>query len=267
MSAAASVAPPIRRRLGTCTGDGIPAAVSNARPYTRGMPKRDPHEVLGLKPGAAATAIRAAWRKLAREHHPDLASKDPAAVRAATRQMAETNAAYNALHSNGHLVGPARGRPAGPPEPKPSPPVTGRVDTSSTFRARNATTGPQPRHAGQAPPGPERVDREPPRASTPTGPLRRGRLRRFRPPAAPPLDVAQSTVIEFGKFHGHTLGEIAGFEPSYIDWLARTIARDPELVAAAKAVQDDLDRRSVPRRAHPEPASRSLNGARPAGAH
>jgi hypothetical protein len=66
-------------------------------------------------------------------------------------------------------------------------------------------------------------------------------------------------VIEFGKFHGHTLGEIAAFEPSYIDWVASTVTRDPELVAAARVVQGDLDARGVGRRSHPVPgrASRS----------
>ena len=61
------------------------------------------------------------------------------------------------------------------------------------------------------------------------------------------------TSIEFGKFHGHTLGEIAAFEPSYIDWLAKTISHDPELVAAARSIQADLDRRGVVRRPRPTP--------------
>ena len=39
--------------------------------------------------------------------------------------------------------------------------------------------------------------------------------------------------------------------PSYVDWLARTITRDPELVAAARVVQEELDRQSIPRRDHP----------------
>jgi hypothetical protein len=57
--------------------------------------------------------------------------------------------------------------------------------------------------------------------------------------------------IDFGKFRGHTLGEVADFEPSYIDWLAKTITRDPELVAAARVVQAELDRQGIPRREHP----------------
>ena len=222
------------------------------------MPKRDPHAVLGLSPGASTTAVRAAWRRLAREHHPDLVSADAAAKGAATRRMAEINAAYEALRPKGRFVAgtASRSRPSGPPRPRPSAPVTGRVDTTATFRPRNATTGPGPRHAPPPPPVFGRFEREPPRASDPCGPLRRGRQRRFRPPALPPLEDAQARVVEFGKFHGHTLGEIAAFEPSYIDWLARTIARDPELVSAARAVQADLDGRGVARRPRPEPVPR-----------
>lgn len=36
------------------------------------MAARDPYEVLGLKPGATEKEIRAAYRKLAKKHHPDL---------------------------------------------------------------------------------------------------------------------------------------------------------------------------------------------------
>ena len=54
--------------------------------------------------------------------------------------------------------------------------------------------------------------------------------------------------MEFGKFRGHTLGEIAAFEPSYIDWISSTISRDADLVAAARAIAADLDRRGIVRR-------------------
>jgi hypothetical protein len=70
----------------------------------------------------------------------------------------------------------------------------------------------------------------------------------------PSVEAATATRIEFGKFHGHTLGEIAAFEPSYIDWLARTISHDPELVGAARALRSELDRRGVLRRPRPVPS-------------
>lgn len=232
------------------------------------MVKRDPRDVLGVEIGATPAQIKAAWRRLARTNHPDLTGDDPAASRAATTRMAEINDAYAALTrpSSRHGGGddqagadetpfePGRSaRRGGPPAPRPSRPVTGRVDMSGTYRARNQALGNAARRTtlpGQPPLRNDPVRREPPRASTPTGPLVRGRLRHFRRPPAPALSEAEATPIEFGKFHGHTLGQIAAFEPSYIDWLAGTVSHDPDLVAAARVIQGDLDRRGVPRRIH-----------------
>ena len=207
--------------------------------------------MLGVARGAGQSTIKAAWRKLAREHHPDLTRNDPAAAERATRRMAEINRAYAELRAgfdapaNGDTRG--NGRATWPPEPRPTRPVTGRVDTSSTFRPRNTTTGPAIRHERRPPVPPDRLVREPLRASQPTGPLDRRRQRNFRPPAPPTLAEARAREIEFGKFHGHTLGQIADFEPTYIDWLAKTISRDPDLVAAARAIQADLDERGIVR--------------------
>jgi hypothetical protein len=213
------------------------------------VPKRDPHDVLGVPRDASQATIKAAWRRLAREHHPDLATEGPAAAAAATRRMAEINRAYEQLRTKPPVSeGPAtNGRRAWPPPERPTRPVTGRVDTSATFRPRNTTTGPRPARTAPPPLREDRLRREPLRASQPTGPLARGRQRGFRPPEPPALADAMSLVIEFGKFHGHTLGQIAAFEPSYIVWLARTIARDPDLVAAARVIQAELEARAEAR--------------------
>ena len=216
--------------------------------------------MLGLSAGASPTAIKAAWRRLARQHHPDVSGADPVAARAATRRMAEINAAYEQLRDGKAAVGRDRGdgtgrRPAGPPPPKPTRPVTARLDTTEVLRPRNATTS-KPDGRQAHPPGHRPVrsrvgESEPPRASDPNGPLLRSRVRRFRPPAPPGLASSLATEMPFGKFHGHTLGEIASFEPSYIDWMASTITRDPELLAAARVIRDDLDAQGVIRRSRP----------------
>ena len=73
--------------------------------------------MLGVPRDAGQSTIKAAWRKLAREHHPDLARDDPAAAERATRRMAEINRAYAELRaewgngSNGD--GRRNGRPSG----------------------------------------------------------------------------------------------------------------------------------------------------------
>jgi hypothetical protein len=260
----------------------LPAGGRPNRGYTSTVAKRDPYEVLGVEFGASTTAIKAAWRKLARQHHPDLTGDDPEASRIATRKMAEINEAYAAI-SRGAVDGrsgrstsgsasfneaatpPRRG---GPPRPKPTRPVTGRLDTSGTVRPRNAPLraagadwGPAGPPTGQPPLRWSPQGREPPRASDPTGPLERARVRDFRRPPPPPIADATVVELEFGKFRGHTLGEVAAFEPSYIDWLANTITRDPELVAAARVLQADLDARGVPRRVHV--SAREATASRP----
>jgi hypothetical protein len=100
---------------------------------------------------------------------------------------------------------------------------------------------------------PLRYDRSRPdlRASQPSGPTEIRRDPAYLPPSAPPLDDALELELDFGKFHGHTLGQVAAFEPSYIDWLAGTLARDPELTAAARVIRQELDRRGIVRTQRP----------------
>jgi curved DNA-binding protein CbpA len=216
-----------------------------------------------VQPGASPEEVRAAWRALARQHHPDLTADEPDAARRATRRMAEINAAYAALTrgdgakrrrraADGQAPGakptPPRAGGGVPPPPKTKP-VTGRLDTSATFRPRNQTITPPGMRlplAGQPPlrAGRSRMEL---RASKPSGPLERDRLAGHVHLEAPPLDEALEMELEFGKFHGHTLGEVAAFEPSYIDWLAGTLTREPEVTLAARVIREELDRRGIHR--------------------
>lgn len=232
--------------------------------------------MLGIEPGASPDDIKAAWRGLARRHHPDLIGDDPELARRATRRMAEINAAYAALTRAGETIegrrrraaadgappgGPARTgdgdagrRPGGPPPPPRTRPVTGRVDTSGTVHPRNQTTTPPGVRLPLTGQPPLRHDRSAPdlRASQPSGPLERDRLAGHVVPEPPALGEALDVEVTFGKFHGHTLGEIAAFEPSYIDWLAGTVTREPEIALAARVIVAELDRRGV-RRVHRPP--------------
>ena len=256
------------------------------------MAKRDPHDVLGVEAGATPTQIKAAWRRLARTNHPDLTGDDPAASRLATRRMAEINDAYAALTRE--IGGAARDgarpgadgtpfepgvtrRRGGPPPPKPTRPVTGRVDMSGTYQPRNQAVG---NGAGRTP-----LRGQPPHAR-PTSSVASRRAPRRRPARSSATGSATSAgrrrrrsrtprrrSSPFGKFHDHTLGQIAAFEPSYIDWVAGTVNHDPDLVTAARVIQADLDRRGVVRRgppgrrptadAPPEPRTRPETRDRP----
>jgi curved DNA-binding protein CbpA len=243
------------------------------------VPPKDPHAVLGIEPGASPDDIKAAWRALARRHHPDLTGDDPESARRATSRMAEINAAYAALTRAGETQeahrraseardggragpsarsgagsGPAAGaRPGGPLPPPRTRPVTGRLDLSGNVRPRNQTTTPPGTRIPLTGQPPLRWDRSQPelRASQPSSPPEYRRDPGHVPPTFPSLDDALQLEVDFGKFHGHTLGEIAAFEPSYIDWLASTVARDPELTHAARVIRGELDRRGIVRMQRP----------------
>ena len=247
----------------------------------------DPYDVLDVGADATDATIKSRWRELAREHHPDRAGDDRVEAQRLTTRMARINAAYDLLRdparraaydarSRSGLSGRARARhggpaadatggatsraryaahdpqPGGPPPPRPSRPVTARFDTTAFFHDRNTvmSEGSTPLR-GQRPLSARDVDspRDGLRASQPTGPVERRTW--SRPHAIPSLADARATTLEFGKFRGHTLGEIAAFEPSYIDWIARTITRDRDLVVRARVIQADLDARGVERRTRP----------------
>jgi curved DNA-binding protein CbpA len=241
----------------------------------------DPYRVLDVPRDATATELKRRWRELAREHHPDRAAGDPAEQHRLTARMARINAAYDLLDDpvrrarydatpaarraeeaewrsgggrrNGPAWaadGPGARRAEGPPPPPPSRPVTARFDTSVAFQGRDTVTGPRQRVLHGQPPVSRDIASAPDlRASFPTGPVSRRATR--RPSPVPTLEAARAATLEFGRFHGSTLGEVADREPTYIDWIAKTITRDRDLVQNARVIAADLDARGVERVARP----------------
>ncbi len=243
----------------------------------------DPYRVLDVDRGASTAAIKRRWRELAREHHPDRAAGDAPETQRLTARMARINAAYDLLRDperranydaspqarRARETDPGTGRrqegsAAGgsdadarratgyPPPSPPTRPVTARFDTSAAYHRRNATTSrDRPLHR-QQPPADRRAhnpDADELRASTPTGPVRR---RADGPrPRQPSLEESRQTPLEFGRFSGYTLGDVAELEPTYIDWIARTITRDRDLVMRARVIQGDMDERGIERRVRP----------------
>ena len=114
--------------------------------------------------------------------------------------------------------------------------MTARFDTSAAFHRRNSVTGNgRSPLRGQGPREPRPLEGAPDlRASTPTGPVRRRRSGRAA--GIPSLQEARATTLEFGRFHGLTLGEVAEREPTYVDWIAHTITRDRDLVVRARVI-------------------------------
>ena len=224
--------------------------------------------MLDVRHDASPVEIKARWRELAREHHPDRAGADSRERERLTTRMARINAAYDVLSdpvrrarydSTPHARreryaegrAPGSEEDVGPPPPPPSRPVTARFDFSKSFKPRNSTAIRQPGRrttlSGQ-PPVDWREYRQGPdlRASAPNGPVHRtvdpSRVR------MPSLEEARATILGFGRFHGQSLGEVADKEPTYIDWIASTITRDRDLVMRARVIASDLDARGVERR-------------------
>lgn len=232
----------------------------------------DPYQALDVAHDASDAQIKRRWRELAREHHPDRAAGDAEVQARLTMRMARINAAYDVLRDpvkRAAYDGSPAGRLAraeawtgrdgldfedgssaqrgGPPPPPPTRPVTAHYDTTASFRPRNARTGAtQDYERGHARRAPRvgAVEREL-RASTPTGPV--SHHRGGRAELLPTLREAREAMLNFGRFHGYTLGEVELLEPSYIDWVANTITRDRDLVVRARVIQADLDERGVGR--------------------
>ncbi len=243
----------------------------------------DPYAVLDVDRAATSAQIKRRWRELAREHHPDRAAGDDAEAESRTTRMARINAAYDLLRdpvrrakydgspqgrraSAGSPQGPPRttgdehAHPFGPPPPPRTRPVTARFDTTAAFRPRNTTLGrSRPEFRGQPPRERASSDGRDLRASTPTGPVhRRTSSSRVRTPS---LEEARGTLLEFGRYHGWTLGDVAEREPTYVDWIAKTITRDRDLVMRARVVQADLDERGVERAVRPQHAGFGFAGS------
>jgi curved DNA-binding protein CbpA len=228
----------------------------------------NPYQVLDVPPNATSSQIKRRWRELAREHHPDRAAGDTEEAGRLTARMARINAAYDLLRDpvrRAHFDASADGRrarqgrpggptvefdeetpedgPFGPPPPPYTAPVTARFDMSSSFRPRNTTLGAERTYLRGHPPRSRRSSgaENDLRASTPTGPVQTHRG--ARPQPLPTLREARETTLQFGRYHGYTLGEVEMLEPAYLDWVARTITRDRELVTKARVILADLDER------------------------
>ena len=211
--------------------------------------------MLGVEPGASPDDIKAAWRALARRHHPDLIGDDPESAQRATRRMAEINAAYAALTRAGetqeaHSRAARRGherigrdrrvgrhhaarRAATAAEDQP---VTGRLDSSDNVRPRNQTTtppGPRIPLSGQPP---LRWDRSSPelRASQPSGPMEIRRDPALRAPAAP-LSTMPSSTRSSSASSTATPWRDRRVRAVVHRLAGGTLTRDPELAAGAPA--------------------------------
>ncbi len=155
------------------------------------MSDADLYEVLQVHPKATHDVIQAAYRALARRHHPDLAS-DPSSQ----RLMSVINAAWEILGDEQRRAEYDRAR-SGVPQPSAS--------------ASNGAASPGARPAAAAP------------RHEPGGIVRNG-VRWYRGAdgtgaAGPPPGRPSGTILPFGRYIAWSIGEIARIDPGYLVWL------------------------------------------------
>lgn len=166
----------------------------------------DAYKVLQVDPEADVEVIQAAYRRLARKYHPDLTSDADAAAR-----MAALNAAWALVGKPAARAAYDRGRatPAAPTTPTaPAAPAAPS--------APSATAGPAPR-------SPEAVSRDwtSGRSTQGGGFDPAMRAADGLGAAGPPPGRPSGSVLNFGRYSGWSLGEIARHDLEYIEWLDR----------------------------------------------
>lgn len=220
----------------------------------------DAYKVLQVDPEADHDVIQAAYRRLARRYHPDLPGGPPdASARMATINAAwalvatpAARAAYDRARSG--FPGPLSQR-AGQPRSEADPERGQGAPPTRPVDQRPPAGPPAP-----APPQPETVSRDWTSGRSTIGGGFDPSMRRPEGlgAAGPPPGRPSGSVLNFGRFGGWSLGEIARRDLEYLEWLDRMpIGRayreeiDAILRAAGRrqsASTDSTDRRGLFRR-------------------
>jgi hypothetical protein len=174
----------------------------------------DPYKTLQVDREAEDEVIQAAYRRLARKYHPDLAESAEAAAR-----MAGINAAWELIGDPEARRAYDRSRAGASPAPGSTGPVTAAPGASgSPSPARGPRTGtPRPT------PPPEVVSRDwtSGRSTVGGGFDESMRAAEGFGAAGPPPGRPSGTVLNFGRYAGWSLGEVARHDIEYIEWLDR----------------------------------------------
>ena len=170
------------------------------------MSSIDAYKVLQVDPEAEDEVIVAAYRRLARKYHPDVAPDAESATR-----MAAINAAWELIGDPTRRVaydrqrvaagrpGPPVTPPASPPRPAAPPPATPTPRQPETVSS-DWTSGRSSAGGGYEPSM---------RTADGTG------------AAGPPPGNPSGSVLTFGRYVGWSLGEIARHDLEYLEWLDR----------------------------------------------
>jgi curved DNA-binding protein CbpA len=188
---------------------------------------RDPYKVLQVDPEAEDEVIAAAYRRLARKYHPDVATNPEAAAR-----MAAINAAWAVIGDpatrkayDGQRVVAERQLAAVERERAVREAMT-RHAASATAAASDSTAGardPAPGRTPEPPREPETVSRDWSSGRSSVGGGYDPSMRRADGDGAagPPPGDPSGSVLNFGRYSGWSIGEIARRDLEYLEWLDR----------------------------------------------
>ena len=184
----------------------------------------DAYKVLQVDPEAEDEVIQAAYRRLARKYHPDMDGGLDAAAR-----MSTINAAWELIGEPAARAAYdlARREPSGGAASIPGSRSAEEAGRSS--RAPSSNAPPAARHGSRGrgpaeqPPPPETVSRDWTSGRSTQG---GGFDASMRAPdglgaAGPPPGQPSGSVLNFGRYNGWSLGEIARRDLEYIEWLDR----------------------------------------------
>ncbi len=172
----------------------------------------DLYQVLEVHPSADATAIRSAYRRLARRFHPDVT---PLAQPDDVRRMSEINRAWEVLRDPVRRAAYDRQRSA---------PASGYVAPRPAARSSGAGGRPSGDHGRGG--GPAFASAS--ESGNGTRPAAGGDgAAGSTGPAGPPPGHPSGTVLRFGRYAGWSLGEISRRDPDFLEWLERTSAGRP----------------------------------------
>jgi curved DNA-binding protein CbpA len=194
---------------------------------------RDPYKTLQVDPEAEDEVIAAAYRRLARKYHPDVAADPEVAAR-----MAAINAAWE-------VIGDPVRRAAFDRQRAVQSALDRRVAESS------------PPGGAAAPPGaPESVSRDWTSGRSTFGGGYDASMRRAdgAGAAGPPPGNPSGSALTFGRYAGWSLGEIARTDLEYIEWLDR--------MPIGRPYRDEIDAilRSAGRRRSADPDATAGRG-------
>lgn len=165
----------------------------------------DPYKTLQVDPEAEDEVIAAAYRRLARKYHPDVADSPEAAVR-----MAALNAAWE-------LIGDPERRAAFDRRRA----VHGALARRRAQAEGDAAAGPQGTPSARRPAETVSRDWTSGRSTFGGGYDPSMHTADGAGAAGPPPGHASGSVLTFGRYTGWSLGEIARADLEYIEWLDR----------------------------------------------